>query len=67
MYKTGILILLIHLFNTIHAEAFYNENDTVIFTGQPSLTATEAVLVQEAKNSLDSLGQNQDIQNMTKK
>jgi len=45
----------------------YNENDTVIFTGQPSLTATEAVLVQEAKNSLDSLGQNQDIQNMTKK
>jgi len=29
MYKTAILILLIHLFNTIHTEAFHDENDTV--------------------------------------
>jgi hypothetical protein len=43
------------------------ENNTEVFRGQPSLTAEDAVLVQEAKNNLDPTGSDSDVQNMKRK
>ena len=43
------------------------ENNTEVFRGQPSLTAEDSVLVQEAKNNLDPTGSDSDVQNMQRK
>lgn len=43
------------------------ENNIEVFRGEPSLTAEDAVLVQEAKNNLDPFGENPDIQNMKRR